>query len=520
MAAPAPVTIAVDAGTTGIRAVVVDGSARVLDTARRELTQHFPRPGWVEHDPDEIWQAVQATLAEVAGRLPESVPVAAVGVTNQRETVVAWDRATGRPLHRAIVWQDRRTAATCSELTESGLLPLVRARTGLVIDPYFSATKMQWLLREGGLAAGPDLALGTVDSWVLWNLTGGAGGGVFATDTSNAARTMLFDIVARRWSDELCEAFGVPEASLPEVRPSCGRLGRVSGDAVGTGSPLGGVPVSGMAGDQHAALFGQACFDPGMTKVTFGTGSFVLMNAGTACPAPVHGLVTTLAWDLGEAAGFPTGAVPDGSAGRSPVCYALEGSVFASGAGVQWLRDGLGIIAEASETEPLARSVPGSEGVVVVPAFTGLGSPHWDPDARGTVVGLSRGSGRPHLARAMVEAMSFQVRDVTDAMAATAVAPSLLRVDGGASAMDLLLQLLADQSRLEVVRPSSVETTAIGAATLAGLAEGVWGSLDELAALWSADATFSPVATRSEVDVAHQAWLRALDRSRRWAVHD
>ncbi|HEV3281414.1 MAG TPA: glycerol kinase GlpK [Acidimicrobiales bacterium] len=512
MASRSPVTIAVDAGTTGVRALVVDDAARVVDVAYRELGQRFPRPGWVEHDADEIWGLVRSTLDEVVGRLADAGRVVgALGVTNQRETVVAWDRATGRPLHRAIVWQDRRTAKACRELIEAGLLPLVRDRTGLVLDPYFSATKMRWLLGEGGLVAGPDLALGTVDSWVLWNLTGGARGGVFATDTTNAARTLLFDIVVRRWSAELCEIFGVPQAALAEVRPSCGRFGRVTEEVLGAGSPLTDVPIGGMAGDQHAALFGQACFRPGMTKVTFGTGSFVLMNAGPVCPPPVDGLITTVAWDLGDTGAF-------GSADGDPpsVSYALEGSVFASGAGVQWLRDGLGIIDQAADTEPLARSVPGSDGVVVVPAFTGLGSPHWDPGARGTIVGLSRGTGRAHLARAMVEAMSFQVRDVVDAMAATATAPSLLRVDGGASAMDLLLQLLADQTRLPVVRPRSVETTAVGAATLAGLAEGMWGSLEDLEARWTEDGAFTPLASPAEAEAAHQAWGRAVDRSRRW----
>jgi glycerol kinase len=509
------VTIAVDAGTTGVRALVVDEAARVVDVAYRELGQHYPRPGWVEHDADEIWGLVRSTLDEVAGRLADGGRVvAALGVTNQRETVVAWDRATGRPLRRAIVWQDRRTADVCRELIDAGLQPLVRRRTGLVLDPYFSATKMQWLLRQGGLVAGPGLALGTVDSWVLWNLTGGSRGGLFATDTTNAARTLLFDIVVRRWSAELCEVFDVPLEALPEVRPSCGRFGRVSPDAVGTGSPLADVPISGMAGDQHAALFGQACFRPGMTKVTFGTGSFVLMNAGPVCPPPVNGLITTVAWDLGVT-GATTPAGDEDPSGSS-VSYALEGSIFASGAGVQWLRDGLGIIDKAADTEPLARSVAGSDGVVVVPAFTGLGSPHWDPGARGTIVGLSRGTGRAHLARAMVEAMSYQVRDVVDAMAATATAPSLLRVDGGASAMDLLLQLLADQSRLPVVRPRSVESTAVGAATLAGLAEGMWGSLEDLDARWTEDAAFTPLATPAEVESGHQAWGRALDRSRGW----
>ena len=511
-----PVTVAVDAGTTGVRALVVDERARVVDVSYGEITQYYPRPGWVEHDADEIWAMVRSTLADVAGRLADAGRVvSAIGITNQRETVVAWDRRSGRPRHRAIVWQDRRTAARCRDLVGAGHLPLVRARTGLVLDPYFSATKMQWLLGPGGLSADDDLRLGTVDAWVLWNLTGGPDGGVAATDATNASRTMLFDIVDRRWSPELCDLFGVPEEYLPEVRPSCGRFGRVTGHALGDSSPLRGVPVSGMAGDQHAALFGQACFDPGMTKATIGTGSFVLMNAGPVAPAPVDGLITTLAWDLGGHAGPTTGSGVDGGPGPA-VAYALEGSVFTSGAGVQWMRDGLGLIDDSADMEPLARSVDSSEGVVVVPAFAGLGSPHWDPGARGTIVGLSRGSGRAHLARAMVEAMAFQIRDVVDALSATPTAPTVLRVDGGASVMALLLQLVADQTRLPVVRPVSVETTALGAATLAGLAEGVWGSLADLAALWTGDREFGPVDPTSVTGPAHQAWLRAVDRSRQW----
>ena len=517
MVTRSPVSIAIDAGTTGVRALVVDDRARVLDVAYRELTQYFPRPGWVEHDPIEIWEHVCSALAEVAGRLGErDLTPRSVGITNQRETVVAWDRATGAPLHRAIVWQDRRTAQACRSLEDAGHLPLVRERTGLVLDPYFSASKMQWLLAEGGVDRSPTLALGTVDSWVLWNLTGGSSGGMFATDVTNASRTMLFDIVVRRWSDELCDLFDVPEENLATVHPSCGRFGRVADDVLGNDSPLRNVPVSGIAGDQHAALFGQACFDPGMTKVTFGTGSFVVLNAGSVCPDPVDGLITTLAWDLGSDGDNAIGADGGPSRGRSSVAYALEGSVFASGAGVQWLRDGLGIIAQASDLEPLARTVANSEGVSIVPAFAGLGSPHWDPEARGTVTGLSRGVGRAHLARAMIEAMGFQVRDVVDAMATTSIPPTLLRVDGGASTMDLLLQVVADQTGLPVVRPRSVETTAIGAATLAGLAEGVWGSLDDLGDLWTADAPFSPTASADDTESAHQAWSRAVDRSRHW----
>jgi len=512
-----PVSIAVDAGTTGVRALVVDEQASVVDIAYRELTQYFPRPGWVEHDADEIWRAVRDTLGEVVGRLTDDGRVArAIGVTNQRETVVAWDRGTGRPLHRALVWQDRRTADRCAALAAAGHLPLVREQTGLVLDPYFSGSKMQWLLEEGGVGAGPDLALATVDTWILWNLTGGTDGGVFATDVTNASRTMLFDIVVRRWSGELCDLFTVPERALAEVRPSCGRFGRVAADVLGGSSPLSGVPVSAMVGDQHAALFGQACFDRGMTKATFGTGSFILMNVGDTCPPPVDGLLTTLAWDLGTDGDVAIGADGGPRDGRGSLAYAVEGSVFVAGAGVQWLRDGLGIIDDSSELEPLARSVESTEGVVIVPAFTGLGSPHWDPGARGTITGLSRGIGRAHLARAMIEAMGFQVSDVLEAMAGTGTAPTVVRVDGGAAVMRLLLQHLADQARLEVVRPRSVETTALGAATMAGLAEGVWGSLDDLVALWSADASFTPEADEAVAAVAHQAWRRSVDRSRGW----
>ena len=515
MARRSPVTIAIDAGTTGVRALVVDEAAAVVDVAYRELTQHFPRPGWVEHDPTEIWATVQATLAEVAGRLGAEQVVRAIGITNQRETVVAWDRRTGEPLHRALVWQDRRTAEVCARLAAEGHQPLVRERTGLVLDPYFSATKMRWLLEEGGVAAGPDLALGTVDAWVLWNLTGGTDGGVFATDATNASRTLLFDIVVRRWSDELCNLFGVPAAALPEVRPSCGRFGTVAGSAV---ADLAGVPVSAIVGDQHAALFGQACFDQGMAKVTFGTGSFVLLHAGGTCPPPVDGLITTIAWDLGTEGDVAIGADGGPRPGRTSLAYAVEGSVFVAGAGVQWLRDGLGIIGASADLEPLARTVESSDGVTIVPAFAGLGSPDWDPAARGTITGLSRGSGRAQLARAMIEAMGFQVRDVLDAMAASGVAPASVRVDGGAAVMDLLLQHLADQSRLEVSRPRSVETTALGAATMAGLAEGVWSGLDDLAARWSEDAAFRPALDPVLADAGHAAWRRAVDRSRGWAV--
>jgi glycerol kinase len=482
-----PVTIAIDAGTTGVRAFAVGAGGQPAGRAYRELTQHFPRPGWVEHDPEEIWSAVEATLAELRSTLDQ--PVAAIGIANQRETVVAWDRRTGQPFHNAIVWQDRRTADRCRRLDDAGHQPLVRATTGLVLDPYFSATKLAWLLSEGGVAPGPRLALGTVDSWILWKLTAGD---VFATDASNASRTMLYDIGHGAWSRELCDLFGVPVAALAEVRPTSGRFGTTPD----------GIPVSAVAGDQQAALFGQACLATGMAKNTYGTGSFVLMNVGTTCPEPVDGLLTTVAWSL---------------PGTAPV-YALEGSIFATGAALTWLRDGLGIVASPAEIGPLAESVPNAGDVAFVPAFSGLGSPWWDPRARGTIVGLTRGSGRAHLARAAVEAMAYQTRDVVDAMTAATGQPlTELRVDGGASVLDLLLQIQADQLRVPVARAAVHETTALGAAYLAGLAEGVWSSAEEVAALWRPDAVFAPRAPRSVVDDRHATWRRAVDRSRRWA---
>jgi glycerol kinase len=498
--------IAIDAGTTGVRALAVDEASAVVDVSYREIRQYFPRPGWVEHDADEIWAAVAATVDEVARRQQAGGrAVAAIGITNQRETVVAWDRLTGRTLHRAIVWQDRRTAGRCDELRAAGHLPVVRELTGLVLDPYFSATKMAWLLTDGGVPDSPTLVLGTVDAWLIWNLTGGTDGGVVVTDPTNARRTLLYDIRARRWSPELGRIFGVPLRALPEVLPSCGRFGVVTGAGAGPGSPLAGVAVSGVAGDQQAALFGQACFTPGLAKATYGTGSFVLANVGEACPPPSEGLLTTVAWDLGD------------HGGSSPLAYALEGAVFVTGAAVQWLRDGLGLIEESRDIGDLAARAASSDGVYVVPAFTGLGSPWWDPYARGTITGLSRGVGAPHIARAVIEAMAFQVRDVLDAMTAAGAPLRALRVDGGAAVMDLLLQLQADQVRVPVERPATTETTALGAAWLAGLAVGVWGCLDDLAATRALDRTFTPLASAVAADAAHAGWRAAVERSLGWA---
>jgi glycerol kinase len=490
-----PIVMSIDAGTTGVRAVAVDGAGRTVAAAYREFTQHFPRPGWVEHDPDEIWAAVQATVAEVVPQLDE--PVATIGITDQRESIVAWDRRTGRPRHRAIVWQDRRTASRCDELRDAGHLDTVRRRTGLVLDPYFSATKIAWMIAEGGVEADDDLAVGTIDSWLVWCLTGGA---AHVTDVTNASRTLLFDIGEMAWSDELADIFGCPLGALPRVVSSSGRMATTA-DTTALGA---GIPISGIAGDQQAALFGQACVQPGMTKNTYGTGSFVLMNVGETCPEPVDGLLTTVAWRL-DLPGSP------------PLThYALEGAIFVTGAAVQWLRDGLGIISDASELEVLALECDDTDGVVVVPAFTGLGSPWWDPYARGTVLGITRGTGRQHIARAVIESMALQTRDVIDAMThAAGRRVSALRVDGGASVMDLLLRLQADQIGVPVTRSVHAESTAIGAAYLAGLAEGIW-DLDAIDGLWHASVTVEPDEDRRVADELHARWQRGVERARAW----
>jgi glycerol kinase len=478
--------LAIDAGTTGVRTRAVFADGRPSISSYREFTQHFPRPGWVEHDAGEIWLAVEATLADVASRVDGTV--ASIGITNQRETVVAWDRRTGVPVAKAIVWQDRRTARRCEELAPH--LPTVRRTTGLVLDPYFSGTKAAWLLENCEVPPVEHLAIGTVDAWLVWKLTGGS---VFATDPSNASRTMLFDIRSMRWSGDMCNLLGVPMTCLPEVLPSCGRFGTTRGV---NGLP-DGTPVSGVAGDQQAALFGQACTLRGMAKNTYGTGSFVLLNVGHECPEPTDGMLTTVAWDLGSG---PT--------------YALEGSIFVTGAAVQWLRDGLGIISSSAEVGPLAQSVPDSGGVYVVPAFTGLGSPWWDPHARGTIVGITRGTTKAHIARAVVEAMVFQTCDAMDAMTSAAgVTLAELRVDGGASVMDGMLRHQSDELGVPVLRPVDHETTALGAAYLAGIAEGVWSGTDEVAKLWRLDARFEPGSPTGR----REEWTRAVERSLAWA---
>jgi glycerol kinase len=488
------VVIAIDAGTTGVRsrAVFTDHSPTVA--SYREFTQHYPTPGWVEHDAAEIWNAVVDTLTEVIEQVGRD-RVAAIGITNQRETVLAWNRRTGDTHGTAIVWQDRRTANRCDELEAAGHLGIVRERTGLVLDPYFSGTKFEWLLQNRDIPVDADLALGTIDAWLIWNLTGGE---VFATDVTNASRTMLCDIRTRTWDPDLCELLHVPMAALPTIVPSSGRIGLTS-DACGV---PGGIPISGVAGDQQAALFGQACVEPGMAKNTYGTGSFVLLNVGETCPPPTDGMLTTVAWTLAD----------------GTTHYALEGAIFVTGAAIQWLRDGLNIIDDAAETGPLAESIEDTGGVYFVPALAGLGSPWWDPYARGTIVGITRGTGRAEIVRATVESMAYQTRDVVDAMAAASgTEVKELRVDGGASVMDLLCQIQSDQLGVDVLRPVDQETTALGAAFLAGLAEGVWTTPEEVLAQWELDARFTPADNRGIADAQHAQWLRAVERSRGWA---
>lgn len=486
------IVIAIDAGTTGIRSAAVDESGQIISFVYREFTQHFPQPGWVEHDPAEIWATTMETLTELRSTVDQ--PVAAIGITNQRETVVAWNRSTGEPLHNAIVWQDRRTASVCQDLTEAGHLDLIRTRTGLVLDPYFSGTKFAWLFAGAGVPDTPDTALGTIDTWLIYKLTGGK---VHVTEPSNASRTLLFDIDDLSFNDELCDVLGVPKHTLPEVSTTSGRFGETTDEF-----PFGaGIPISGAAGDQQAALFGQACFAPGDAKNTYGTGSFVLMNLGTTRPAPTEGLLTSVAWTLpGQGA-----------------TYCAEGAIFVTGAAVQWLRDGLGIIDTAAELEPLALQCDDTGGVMFVPALTGLGSPWWDPNARGTILGLTRGSGRAEIARATIEAMVYQTRDVVEAMGASAATTiSRLRVDGGASVMDLMLQMQSDQLGVPVERPVNQQTTVMGAAYLAGIAEGFWSSADDVSRAWELEAAFTPDTTVDRTAGYHQ-WKRAIERSLDWA---
>src|SRR5438105_12597771 len=492
MSDPRQCILAVDQGTTGTTVLLVDDAGQPLARGYRAITQHYPQPGWVEHDPEEIWTSVQQAAAEAlraAGRAPAEV--SAIGITNQRETLVLWDRQTLRPLARAIVWQDRRTAADCGRLREGGHEERVRELTGLVLDPYCAGTKLAWALAkvEGAARA----AAGTVDSWLVARLSGGD----HLTDASNASRTLLCDIGTGRWSEEMAGLLGVPLDILPEIRPSSGELSRTQPDLF-----LGiEAPIAGIAGDQQAALFGQACLTVGSAKNTYGTGSFLLEQTGERRVASQSGMLTTIAW------------LRDGR-----LSYALEGAIFVTGAALQWLRDGLGVIKSAAEAGPLAESVPDAGGVFLVPAFAGLGAPHWDPYARGAIVGLTRGSSRAQLVRAAVDAMAYQTCDVVEAMVADAGrALSELRVDGGASVMDLLCQLQADLLGIPVRRPRHTETTGLGAAFLAGRGAGVWGTDEELAALWRLDREFEPRLSRDEAQSRLNEWRRAVDRSRDWS---
>ena len=486
--------LALDAGTTGVRTVAFDDQLNVVDEAYRELTQHFPSPGEVEHDPLEITDLAVSTLREVTIRQRgEGHQIVALGITNQRETTVGFDRASGELFQRAIVWQDRRTAELCSELQAQGHARDVRATTGLVIDSYFSATKMKWMLDSGLADRARTPSFATVDTWLLWCLTAGVDGGVFLTEPSNASRTMLMDLVTLDWSPTMTRLFGVERTMLSDIRQSSGNFGAVSERVV---AELAGVPVTGVLGDQQSALFGQACFVPGLVKATYGTGAFLLANVGDAVPNVVDGLLTTVAWDLGD---------------YGPTTYALEGSAFVAGAAVQWLRD-LGFIETSSDLEALALSVENSAGVQFVPAFTGLGSPFWKPLARGAITGLSRGVGRGEIARALVEALAYQVRAMTDAFRDGGVAVKELRADGGAAAMDLLLQLQATNSRVDVLRCSTLEATARGAASIAGLAIGQWASLDALADRWQSSQRFQPEDPLF-VDAGYQTWCGALERA-------
>jgi glycerol kinase len=489
------VVLSLDEGTTGATSVAVGVDGLVRGKGYAEITQHYPQPGWVEHDADEIWSAVQESARQAlaaAGARPRDV--AAVGITNQRETLVAWDRRTLKPLARAIVWQDRRTAAECVRLRQAGNDERVREVTGLVIDPYFTATKLAWLLEH--VPAAKDAAVGTVDSWLVARLSAGRD---HVTDASNASRTLLFDIGTGAWSEEMAALFGVSLDNLPEVRDSSGAI------SISDAEAFGGIaaPITGIAGDQQAALFGQACTTAGMAKNTYGTGSFVLVQTESERVPSKSGMLTTVA---------------SRRAGR--LAYALEGAIFITGAALQWLRDGLGIIASAAEAGPLAASVPDSGGVFMVPAFVGLGAPYWDPFARGTIVGLTGGSGRAQLVRAAVDAMAYQTRDVVDAMLGDTGSPLReLRVDGGAAVMDVLCQFQADLLGIPVRRPRQTETTALGAAFLAGLGAGLWTDGD-LKGLWKLDREFAPAISRDQAESLQARWRQAVDRSRQWALPD
>ncbi|HLK59115.1 MAG TPA: glycerol kinase [Chthonomonadaceae bacterium] len=529
--------LALDQGTTSSRAMLFDAAGRVCGREQKEYTQLYPQPGWVEHDPEDIWYSQLGVAVKVLqAQDMDAAEIAAIGLTNQRETTLLWERATGRPVANAIVWQDRRTAPLCEELRERGYAPLFQARTGLTLDPYFSATKIRWLLDNvpelRGRAERGEIAFGTVDTFLLWRLTGGQ---VHATDVSNASRTLLYNIVTQAWDEELLELLDIPHALLPEVLPSSHVYGKTIPTLLGAE-----IPIAGIAGDQQAATFGQACVQPGMVKNTYGTGSFLLMNTGAQPQFSRNGLLTTTAWQLGEKAispparaqsvgahwaqqaaplhAAPNAPLPEASSttpSASSIVYALEGSVFVTGAAVQWLRDELQIIRNAGEIEALAASVPDNGGVYFVPAFVGLGAPYWDAQARGAIVGLTRGAGRAHLARAALEAACFQRLDVLEAMRADCgLEIPELRVDGGMTVNNFLLQMQADILGTAVVRPAITETTALGAAYLAGLAVGYWRDVAEIAAQWKRDATFEPNISADRRATLVEGWRNAVARIR------
>jgi glycerol kinase len=488
--------LALDQGTTSSRALIIEYDGKVTAVAQKEFTQIFPQPGWVEHDPKEIWASQIAVAAQALG-MAEIQPrdIAAIGITNQRETTIVWDRKTGEPVYNAIVWQDRRTAPMCDKMRAEGMEPVVAAKTGLVIDAYFSGTKVAWMLQNvPGVrerAERGELAFGNVDTWLIWNLTEGK---VHVTDESNASRTMLLNIHTRSWDKDLLQHLGIPASMLPEVKSSS----EVYGETTGT---IPGIPIAGIAGDQQAALFGQMCSKAGMAKNTYGTGSFMLLNTGTEAVPSKNKLVTTIAWRA-----------------NNQTLYALEGSVFITGAVVQWLRDGLKVIRTAPEVEELAGSVPDNGGVYFVPAFVGLGAPHWDGYARGAIVGLTRGSTTAHIARAALEGIAYQVADVLQAMHAdSGVNLTQLRVDGGAVANNLLMQFQADILGIPVVRPKNAETTAMGAAYLAGLATGFYKSTDEIETQWAIDRTFEPTMTADQSEKLRGEWSKAVGRAKAWA---
>jgi glycerol kinase len=489
--------LAIDQGTTSSRAILFDQAGNIQSMAQREFTQHFPQPGWVEHDASEIWSTQAGVITEaLAQARTELSEVAAVGITNQRETTVIWERKTGRPISRAIVWQDRRTAPACDALKKQGLAAMIQAKTGLVVDAYFSATKIQWLLEHvpGARAAAErgELAFGTIDSWLLWNLTGGR---CHMTDVSNASRTLLFNIHSQSWDTELLQLFQVPRSLLPEVRPSSELYGETSDRLFNAAVSIGGI-----AGDQQAALFGQMCLQPGMLKHTYGTGGFMVLNTGEKAIPSQNNLLTTIAWKV-----------------NGQTSYALEGSIFIAGAVVQWLRDGLGLIRNSADVEALAKSVPDNGGVYFVPALVGLGAPHWDPSARGAIVGITRGATAGHLARASLESIAYQTVDVLQAMETdSGIRISELRVDGGATANDLLMQFQADIAGVPIVRPKTLETTALGAAYLAGLAVGFWKGTDAIAHQWQKEKIFAPRMDKSKAAELRHDWLKAVSKAKGW----